>query len=81
MPSRNEPVEETVNYGNGSLKYSGYLLNGEMHGAWWWYRTDGSLMRSGAFDRGHQIGSWRTFDRSGNIVKETTFDDRPLDRS
>jgi antitoxin component YwqK of YwqJK toxin-antitoxin module len=64
-----KPVEETVRYGNGRIKYTGVMLNGEMHGAWSWYRTDGSLMRSGEFDRGRQIGIWRTFDRSGAVVK------------
>jgi antitoxin component YwqK of YwqJK toxin-antitoxin module len=48
-------------------------LDGEMHGAWEWFRLDGCLMRTGQFDRGKQIGTWRTFDRSGGLVKETTF--------
>ena len=73
MSSADEPVEKTVLYGNGQIKYTGFLLNGDMHGAWSWYRTDGSQMRSGEFDRGKQIGTWRTFDRSGKVVKETAF--------
>jgi antitoxin component YwqK of YwqJK toxin-antitoxin module len=68
-----EPVEETVHFRNGGTKYSGFLLDGEMHGAWSWYRTDGSLMRTGEFDRGRQVGVWRTYDRAGNVVKETSF--------
>ena len=67
---------ETVRYANGRLKYSGYLLDGEMHGAWEWFRTDGSLMRTGSFDRGKQVGVWRTYDRSGGVVKETDFSKR-----
>jgi hypothetical protein len=67
--SANTAVEETAHYGNGRIKYTGFLL----HGAWSWYRTDGSLMRSGEFDRGKQIGTWRTYDRSGKVVKETSF--------
>ena len=51
----------------------GSHLDGKMHGAWEFYRTDGSLMRSGEFDRGKQIGVWRTFERSGRVVKETDF--------
>jgi len=70
-----EPVEETVHYGDGRTKYTGFLLGGTMHGAWSWYRTDGTLMRTGAFDRGRQIGTWRTYDRSGTVVKETQFDE------
>jgi antitoxin component YwqK of YwqJK toxin-antitoxin module len=72
--SPNEPVEETVLFANGRTKYSGFRLDGEMHGDWAWYRTDGSLMRTGAFARGRQIGTWRTHDRQGTIVKETYFD-------
>jgi antitoxin component YwqK of YwqJK toxin-antitoxin module len=73
MPPADEPVEETVTYGNGRTKYTGFLLGGEMHGAWSWYRTDGSIMRTGEFDRGRQIGTWRTFDRKGKVVKETSI--------
>jgi len=75
MAPVDEPVEETVRYGDGRIKYTGFLLKGEMHGMWSWYRVDGSLMRTGAFDRGRQIGLWRTYDRKGTVVKETGFDD------
>jgi antitoxin component YwqK of YwqJK toxin-antitoxin module len=67
------PVAETVHHGNGGVKYTGFLLDGEMHGDWSWYRTDGSLMRSGMFDRGRQIGIWRTYDRAGKLVREKSF--------
>ena len=70
-----EPVEEIVRYPNGRVKYSGYRLDGAMHGVWRWYRTDGSLMRTGAFVRGRQTGTWRTHDRGGAVVKETSFGD------
>jgi antitoxin component YwqK of YwqJK toxin-antitoxin module len=73
MASTDEPIEDTAHYANGWVKYTGFRLNGEMHGAWSFYRTDGSLMRSGAFDRGKQIDTWRTFDRSGTVVNETSF--------
>ena len=33
MTQPDEPVEETVHYGDGRVKYSGFLLGGEMHGA------------------------------------------------
>ena len=75
QPRDDELVEQTVHFGNGLVKYRGFLLGGLVHGAWSWYRTDGSLMRSGEFARGRQVGTWRTFDRAGNIVKETSFDD------
>ncbi len=68
-----EPVDATTHFANGKIKFSGFHLDGEMHGAWTWYRLDGSLMRTGAFDRGRQVGTWRTFDRAGTVVKETTF--------
>ena len=75
MPPPSEPVPETVHYGNGQLKYVGFLLDGEAHGAWTWYRTDGSVMRTGSFERGRQVGAWRTFDRTGRLVKETRLGD------
>jgi antitoxin component YwqK of YwqJK toxin-antitoxin module len=75
MNPTHKPVEETVRYGDGRIKYTGSRLDGEMHGPWAWYRTDGSLMRTGTFDRGRQVGTWRTFDRKGAVVKKTPFDD------
>ena len=73
MTPPSEPIEETVRFPNGRLKYAGFRLDGEMHGAWSWFRTDGSLMRTGSFERGKQIGTWRTYDRAGSVVKETSF--------
>ena len=55
-------------YDNGRLKSTGSVRNGEMHGAWQFFRTDGSLMRSGTFDEGRQIGVWQTFDRCASSV-------------
>jgi antitoxin component YwqK of YwqJK toxin-antitoxin module len=60
-------------YENGLPRFRGEYLNGEMHGAWEFFRKDGSLMRSGEFDSGAQVGIWRTFDRSGNLVSEKEF--------
>jgi antitoxin component YwqK of YwqJK toxin-antitoxin module len=71
--SKPRPVPESVYFPNGVLKMKGSRLDGEMDGAWEWYRTDGSVMRTGQFDRGRQTGAWRTFDRSGRLVKETDF--------
>jgi antitoxin component YwqK of YwqJK toxin-antitoxin module len=68
-----EPEPETASYSNGVLKFSGFRLAGERHGAWRWYRADASLMRTGEFDRGRQVGTWQTFDRTGRLVKETRF--------
>ena len=70
---QSEPVPEIVHYPNGVVKMEGFRLDGEMHGAWAWYRTEGCVMRTGAFDRGKQVGVWRTFDRAGRTVKETTL--------
>jgi antitoxin component YwqK of YwqJK toxin-antitoxin module len=67
-------VPETVRYDNGGIKYTGFLLDGQMHGAWSWYRRDGSLMRTGELDRGRQVGIWRTYDRASKVTKETSFD-------
>ena len=69
-----EPTESIDHYPNGNVRFRGWLLGGEMHGAWEFFRKDGSLMRSGAFDRGRQIGTWRTFARDGRVVTETRYD-------
>jgi antitoxin component YwqK of YwqJK toxin-antitoxin module len=50
-------------YDNGNLRYAGWLLDGEMHGEWSFYRRDGTLMRSGSFERGKQMGVWKTVAR------------------
>ena len=60
-------------YPNGSVRFRGAMLDGEMHGEWTFYRADGSVMRSGRFERGRQVGTWRTFARDGSLVKETDF--------
>jgi antitoxin component YwqK of YwqJK toxin-antitoxin module len=72
--SPGEVVPETDHYPNGGVRYTGFRLDGEMHGEWAFYRADGSLMRRGAFDRGRQVGTWTTHDRAGKVIKETTFD-------
>ena len=76
MPKTSEPVPDIAYYSTGALQSRGFTLDGEMHGAWEFYRKDGSVMRTGEFDRGRQVGIWRTFDRSGRLVKETDFSNR-----
>ncbi|MGZ6299200.1 MAG: toxin-antitoxin system YwqK family antitoxin [Candidatus Limnocylindria bacterium] len=73
MAKRSKPTPDVAYYDDGSVRYRGFQLDGEMHGAWEFLRRDGSLMRSGEFDRGKQVGIWRTFDRAGKVVKETDF--------
>jgi antitoxin component YwqK of YwqJK toxin-antitoxin module len=73
MSELDAPVPNVGHYDNGNVRFRGSLLDGEMHGAWEFFRKDGSLMRSGAFERGRQAGTWRTYDRSGRVVKETDF--------
>jgi antitoxin component YwqK of YwqJK toxin-antitoxin module len=73
MPKASKPVPDVAYYDNGGVRYRGFQLDGEPHGAWDFLRNDGSVMRSGEFDRGKQSGIWRTFDRSGRMVKQTDF--------
>ena len=68
-----KPVREIIKYGDGTVKAQGQRLDGELHGAWKFFRLDGSLMRSGSFDRGRQVGVWNTFTRDGDLVKCTNF--------
>jgi uncharacterized protein YdhG (YjbR/CyaY superfamily) len=60
-------------YADGGLKAKGKLKDGELHGAWRWWRKDGSLLRTGSFDRGRQVGEWTTYDRDSAPVKVTHF--------
>ena len=76
MPKPGEPVPDIAHYSTGALQSRGFTLDGEMHGAWEFFRKDGSVMRTGEFDRGRQVGTWRTFDRAGRLVKETDFSKR-----
>ena len=73
MAGSSEPTPDIAYYDGGGVRYRGFQLDGEMHGAWEFLRRDGSLMRAGEFERGRQVGIWRTYDRSGRIVKETDF--------
>ena len=72
-PPSSTPIGEITHYDTGAILSRGFRLEGEMHGAWEFYRKDGSVMRTGEFDRGRQVGVWRTFDRSGRLVNETDF--------
>ena len=76
MPDGPGPIADLAFYGDGAVQSRGFMLDGEMHGAWEFFRKDGSLLRSGEFERGRQVGRWRTFDREGRLVKETDFGGR-----
>jgi hypothetical protein len=66
-------VREVIAYPDGTVKARGSRRNGELHGAWKFFRLDGSLMRAGQFDRGRQVGVWSTYRRDGTLVKSTDF--------
>jgi uncharacterized protein YdhG (YjbR/CyaY superfamily) len=55
-------------YADGTVKATGGMRDGELHGAWRWYRRDGTLQRTGPFRRGQKVGEWQTWDRDGNPV-------------
>lgn len=76
MPKESKPIPDVAHYGSGAVQSRGFTLDGQMHGAWEFFRKDGSLMRSGEFDRGGQVGIWRTFDRTSKLMKETDFSKR-----
>ena len=76
MSKASEPVPDVAHYHDGGVRYRGFQLDGQMHGAWEFLRKDGSVMRAGGFVRGKQVGIWRTFDRAGRVVKETDFANR-----
>ena len=63
---RNGP--RTDYFGDGTVKATGRMKDGELHGAWSWFRQDGTLLRTGRFRNGEQVGTWETYDRDGNLV-------------
>ena len=63
-------------YTNGRLKATGKYKNGQMHGAWTFYRLDGSKMRSGSFAEGQQVCTWTTYTVDGNAHSTTEFPKR-----
>ena len=73
MAKTSKPTTDVAFYDDGGVRYHGFQLDGEMYGAWGFFRKDGNLMRGGEFDRGKQVGIWRTFERSGRGVKKTDF--------
>jgi antitoxin component YwqK of YwqJK toxin-antitoxin module len=75
------PVPRHDNFADGSVKASGFELDGKLHGHWEWFRSDKTLMRSGEFYLGEQVGIWRTWDRGGHLVKETVFTAAPTSTS
>jgi len=72
MSNSSKPVPDVAYYDDGGVRYRGFQLSDEMHGAWEFFRN-GRGMRSGKFDRGRQIGIWRTVDRAGRVVKQTDY--------
>jgi len=73
MPTTSKATPDIAYYDDGGVRYRGFQLEGQMHGAWEFFRKDGSLMRSGRFEHGQQVGVWKTLDRRGAVVKETDF--------
>ncbi len=71
--------ERVDRYADGTVKAIGQMRDGQLDGAWRWYRIDGLLMRTGQFDLGVQVGQWQTFDRTGRLVKTTPFKPRPAE--
>lgn len=68
-----KPIPDVTHYDDGGVRYRGFQLDGQMHGAWEFLRSDGSVRRAGEFDRGRQVGVRRTYDRAGRVVNETGF--------
>lgn len=58
-------------YDNGRIKARGKVKDGQLHGAWEWFRRDGTPLRAGSFRAGEQVGDWTTFDRTGQPHKIT----------
>lgn len=74
MPNASRATPDVAHYAHGGVRYRGFQLDGQMHGAWEFFRKGGSIMRSGRFDRGTPVGTWKTYDRNGTVVKETKLE-------
>jgi hypothetical protein len=59
MTTSKGPSPVIAEYGDGALQSTGFLLDGEMHGAWSFYRKDGSGPRRAL--RRRLGSSWRPF--------------------
>ncbi|HQZ86329.1 MAG TPA: DUF1801 domain-containing protein [Actinomycetota bacterium] len=68
-PKKSGEVKEF--YPNGYLKATGKVKDGELHGAWKWFRKDGTIMRSGSFKAGQKTGDWTTYTRDETPYKVT----------
>lgn len=42
-------------FANGQLKSRGKIKDGELHGAWEWFRTDGTLLRAATYKNGSRV--------------------------
>ena len=60
-------------FDDGTVKAEGSMKDGELHGAWKWFRKDGTQMRTGRFSAGRQVGVWETWDADGTLVKSKDF--------
>ena len=68
-----EPTPRIDYFTNGSIKAQGEEKDGQLHGAWTWYRQDGTVKRTGFFEEGKQVGKWITYTPDGQPYKETDF--------
>lgn len=55
LPQHRESGESKEFYPNGRLKVSGKIKNGELHGAWQWFRKDGTLLRTETYKNGSRV--------------------------
>lgn len=75
--ARLDQISDVVNgrriefFDDGTVKAAGSMRDGELHGAWRWYRRDGSLLRTGSFRSGEQVGTWTTYDRDGRATSSS----------
>jgi uncharacterized protein YdhG (YjbR/CyaY superfamily) len=60
-------------FDDGTVKAEGSMKDGELHGAWKWFRKDGTQMRTGRFSAGRQVGVWETWDADGRLVRSKDF--------
>lgn len=64
----------TVFFIDGTVKATGGVDRGMMHGEWHFYRKSGELWQVGHLDHDAQVGSWIRYHRDGSIEKSVVFE-------
>lgn len=70
----------TVYYEDGSIAWTGKMINGLKTGLWRWYAPDGGpLTTEGMYQANRRIGLWKHYDDSGRLYMTLEYKLEPFD--